>query len=141
MPFDPFQTQGQKPQEGKEIIDEIIKRLNQSSHRIQMLEQKLDRIENGMRGLDETVLVQLNELKIDLDRIAVKITDVSDRIMGLETEVARINTRLDKTATKSEVKQLETFIDLINPVTSQFVTKDELGRAMDDSEAKMKKTA
>jgi chromosome segregation ATPase len=141
MPFDPFQTQGQKPQEGKDTIDEIIKRLNQSSHRIQMLEQKLDRVENGMRGLDETVLVQLNELKIDLDRIAVKITDVSDRIMGLENEVARINTRLDKTATKSEVKQLETFIDLINPVTSQFVTKDELGRAVDDSEAKMKKTA
>ena len=131
----------QQPQDEKAIINELIKRINQDSRRIHFIEQKIERIESGMRSLDETVLMQLNDLKLALEKISNKIADVADRLVSMENETARINSRLGKTATKSEVKQLETFIDLINPITSKFITKDELERALDDRLAKMKKRA
>jgi len=133
----PFQTK--QPVQDKALMPELVKRMNENARRLHLLEQKIERVESGMRGLDETVLTQLADLKLGLEKISNKLADISDRLATTENETARLNMRLDKAATKSEVKQLETFIDLINPITSKFVTKDELERALEDEAAKMKK--
>jgi septal ring factor EnvC (AmiA/AmiB activator) len=134
----PFQAQPRKG-EGDAIMSELVKRINQNARRIHFVEQKIERVESGMRSLDETVLTQLNELKLELDKIGNKIADVADRLNAVENEVLRINSRLDKAATKTEVKQLESFIDLINPITSEFITKDELERALEERILKTRK--
>lgn len=137
MAFEGFQPQ--KQQDEKTIIAELVKRLNQNASRLHMAEQKIDRVETTIRTLDETALTQMNNLKLDLDRISSKIADVADRLVFIESEVARMNARMEKTATRMEVKQLESFIDIINPITSKFVTKDELERAVEDRLATVKK--
>jgi septal ring factor EnvC (AmiA/AmiB activator) len=134
----PFQSQPRKG-DGSAVMSELVKRINQNARRIHFVEQKMERMESGMRSLDETVLMQLNELKLELDKIGNKIADVADRLTAVENEVLRINSRLDKTATKTEVKQLETFIDLINPITSEFITKDQLERALEERVIKARK--
>jgi len=142
MPSDEIQKSFQsQPRKGdsNSVMSELIQRINQNARRIHFMEQKIERMENGMRSLDETVLMQLNELKLELEKISNKIVDVSDRIITMENEVARINNRLDKTATKNEVNQLETFIDIINPITSEFITKGELERALEDRMTKTRK--
>jgi hypothetical protein len=62
----------------------------------------------------------------------MKISTIADRLTGMENELLRINKELSKTASKSEVKQLEMYIDVMNPIKSKFVTKDELERTLDD---------
>jgi hypothetical protein len=51
---------------------------------------------------------------------------LAEKLNALENEIQRIDKELMKTAKKSDIKQIEGFIDLINPITSSFVTKQEL---------------
>jgi len=127
----------EKPVENtSEVTSELVKRINEDTRRIRTLEQRMDRIENSMSTLEETLLAQMGELTISLERISKRIADVAEKITTMENEILRINKELGKTATKTEVKQLETFIDLVNPITAKFVTKDELDRRLEGLTAK-----
>ncbi|MBS3054884.1 MAG: hypothetical protein J4452_00120 [Candidatus Aenigmarchaeota archaeon] len=114
------------------ISSELVRRLNENSRRLRIMEQKIDKLESSMDLLEDNTLNQMNDMKIGLERIATKITALGDKLTSIETDMARINKELGRTATKAEVKQLETFIDLVNPITAKFVTKGELERAFED---------
>ena len=114
------------------MTNEMVRRMNEYSRRIKNLEQRLDRVESRVENMEQTVLTQMNDLKISLERIGQKISGVSDRLNTIETEILRINKELGKTALKSDVKKLEMFIDLVNPITAKFVTKNELERALEE---------
>lgn len=100
------------------------------------MEQRLDKIESSLSMLEQSAINQMNDMKINLDKISMKITTVTEKFKKIEEDIISINKELGKTATKAEVKQLETFIDLVNPITSKFITKDQLERALEDRMAR-----
>ncbi len=114
------------------IVNEIVKRINEDRRRIKLLEQKLERMESSISALEEVSMSQMSDIKITLERINNKIEDVSLRFNKIEGDINNVKRVLAKGATKLELKQLESFIDLVNPITSRFITKDELDRALDD---------
>jgi len=111
---------------------EMIRRMNEYSKRIKNIEQRIDRLENRIGSIEETALSQMGDLKVGMERISQKISSLSDRLTAIENEILRINKELGKTALKSDVKKIETFIDIVNPITSKFVTRDELDRLMEE---------
>jgi chromosome segregation ATPase len=111
---------------------EMVRRLNEYSTRIKNVELRLERLEDRMTSIEETVLGQLNNLKIGLEKFGQKISSVSDRLANIENEILRINKELGKAALKSDIKKIETFIDVVNPVTSKFITRDELERILEE---------
>lgn len=122
----------EKPEDAKKSIREIINRINEDRRRIRLAEQNVDRVESSMSSLEHAALTQTGDLRVALERINNKLTDMTNRLNLLESEISRFNKLIGKSATKIELKQLESFIDLVNPVTSKFVTKDQLERAFDD---------
>ena len=122
--------------EVKSVIAELVRRINESTRRIRALEQKTDKIEASFSDLEGKALVQLGDLKIGLERLGVKISSVSGKIIELETGISRINKELGKTASKSEMKQIETYLEIINPLTSKFVTQEELEKTLEERSAK-----
>ncbi len=120
------------PTDIKSLATELVKRINEDTRRIRSLEQRMEKNENTMRGLEDSNLAQLNELKLGLEKIGDRILKTSDRLESIENEILRLNKELGKTASKMDVKQMESFIDLVNPITSRFVTKDEMDRAMEE---------
>jgi len=126
----PFEKQQQE--DIKTFANEIVRRINEYSRRIKNLEQRVERIDSTVETLQQTALNQMNDLKINLERIGQKIASISDRLTGIENEILKVNRDLGKTALKSDVKKLEMFIDLVNPITAKFVTKDELERAFEE---------
>lgn len=123
----------------KEVTNEMVRRINENSRRIRQIEMSIERVRRSMHSLDENAITQMSDLKLSLEQIAAKISEISDRIGAMETEVARLQLRANKAASKSELKQMENFIDLINPVTSKFVTREEMERALDERVFKIKK--
>lgn len=128
----------EKPTETKAIITELVRRMNEDTRRIRALEQRLTRIDNSIDSLEYNTLTQLNDLKIKFEKIGNNLLEVSEKLTSIENEILRINKELEKTATKAEVKQLETFIELFNPVKSRFVTKDEMERMLEEKLVKCK---
>ena len=126
----------EKPSDANAAIGELIKRINEDRRRMRMLEQSVERSENSLSALEESALSQFGEFKLSLERVAVKLDETSAKLGSIETNMTKLGRVLEKTATKLELKQLESFVDLVNPVTSKFVTKDELDRALDERLAK-----
>jgi archaellum component FlaC len=122
----------ERPTDIRVLAGELVKRMNEDSRRIRLLEQRNEKIESGFNSLQETILIQMDGLKVKLERIAENINSVSNRLTAIENEIQRLNKELGKTASKAELKQLEAFIELINPITSKFITRDEMERILDE---------
>lgn len=122
----------EKSEEANAVLSELIKRINEDRRRMRLLEQSIERLENSLSALEGSALSQLSDFKLSLDRIGSKIEATAARLNAIEANIAKLGRGADKTATKLELKQLESFIDLVNPITSKFVTKDELDRALEE---------
>lgn len=114
----------------EEITSEIVKRLNENSRRVKKLEQKIGMMEDQMEAIQDAALNQMDDLRLSLERIVQNISSLAEKLRGIDDEILRINKKLNKAATKDEIKEVKTFIDIINPLTSTFVTKDELKRRL-----------
>jgi predicted nucleic acid-binding Zn-ribbon protein len=136
LPTLPFERHDE---EDKKLTTELVKRLNEDTRRIRIIEQRVDRLENSLDTMQENTLTQLNDLKLDLEKINNKIVSVSEKLLSIEGEILRLSKELTRTATKRELKQMETFIDLINPITAKFATKDEVEKMIDNRVPKPKK--
>jgi len=122
----------EKKKDQKSVFNEIIRRMNEDRRRIKLAEQKMDRLENSISALETAAITQMGDLKLTLDQINTKMDAAASRLNKMETDITRLKRVLSKGATKLELKQLESFIDLVNPITSRFVTKDELDRTLDE---------
>jgi len=123
----------------KIVASEIIRRINEDGRRIRLLEQRMDRIDDSVSSLESSVITELDDIKIGIERLSDKILKITERLDGIENEIAKVNKGLSKAATKTEVKELETFINVVNPITSRFITKDELERILEEKTEKMKR--
>ncbi len=121
------------------LTSELVRRMNEDGRRIRLLEQRMDRIDNTVSGLEDNVLAQLDNLKFSIEKLNSEILRIGERMTGMENETNKLKKDLDKTATKTEIKQIETFIDVVNPITSKFVTKDEMERMLEEMATKPKK--
>jgi chromosome segregation ATPase len=122
----------QKPKELKDMLSELVRRINEDRRRIRLMEQNIGRLENSLSSIESSVLSQMGDLKISLDRINNKLSLSTERLNLIESDITKLKKQVSVGATKIELKQVESFIDLVNPVTSKFVTKDELDRAFDE---------
>ncbi|MBI2547552.1 MAG: hypothetical protein HYW23_03850 [Candidatus Aenigmarchaeota archaeon] len=136
LPTLPFERHGGNVEE---LITELVKRLNENTRRIRIIEQRVDRVENSVDALEDNTLTQLNDLKLSLEKISDRIVSLSEKLVSIEGEILRLGKELSKTATKREFKEMETFIDLINPITAKFATKDEVEKMIEDKTAKIKR--
>jgi len=114
------------------MTNEMVRRLNENSRRMKTVEQRLDRLEQQIETLEQSALNQMEDIKIGLEKMAAKLTVIADKMNGIESDIARMNKEMSKTASKAELKEIETFIDLVNPITAKFVTKDEMQRELDE---------
>ncbi|MEM2146529.1 MAG: hypothetical protein QW279_14300 [Candidatus Jordarchaeaceae archaeon] len=116
----------------KIVTTEILRRVNEESRRVRILEQRMDRIYDSVNTLEENIISQLDDLKIGIERLSDKILKISERLNIIENEIDKVNKGLGKAATKSELKQLEAFINVVNPITSKFLTKEQLERILEE---------
>lgn len=128
----------EKAEDVKKVLNEVVNRMNEDRRRIRLIEQNIDRIESSVSSLESNVLTQMGDIKLTLDKINNRLSEVSTKMDAVETEILKFRKLIGKAATKVELKQLESFIDLVSPITSKFVTKDELERAF---ERRLKKKA
>lgn len=124
------------PSDIRVLATELVKRVNDETRRTRLLEQKVDRFEADIANLEGTIAAQNQEFKAKLNSIEKGIKSISDKITTIETAISRIEKELGKRATKGELKQIESYMDLMSPITTKFVTKEEMRRAIDEKTSK-----
>ena len=120
----------------KAFSNEVVKIINTNTRRIRALEQRLDAIEMRIGGIEEKIINDIEYIKKDFDEIRVDIKNIAKNVGELRNEILRINKTIEKTARKSEVKELESLLDLYSPIKSKFTTRDEVERLVDEKLSK-----
>jgi len=121
-----------RPSDIRILTSELVKRVNDETRRVRLAEQRLDRFEVAMDNLENTMSAHAAEMKNLLDGINKNLKALSDRMSLVESAIGRIEKELAKRATKAELKQIESYMSLMSPITSKFVTKEEMERAIED---------
>lgn len=121
-----------KQENTKKVFSELVNRINEDRRRIRLMEQNIDRLEESINSTESDLLARISEFRILIERMERKLSETTTRMVSLEAEISRLDNSVKKAASKIDLKQLENFIDLVNPITSKFVTKEELERAIEE---------
>ncbi len=122
--------------DAKEVESSLIRRINDNTRRIRMIEQRLDVVDSRIKGIEEKVIEEFNSLRKNFDQLSLNLEEFSKNLNEMRGEILRINKILEKTAGKVELKELKNLLDLYNPLGTQFVTKEQLERILEEKTSK-----
>jgi len=122
---------------GTKVMTNIINRVNENIRRLRIMEQKMEAIDARIDSAEQNIMGQTKNFQKSLEERDMKMTEVDERLMGLETTTKEILKQLRMVATKSKVEELKELIEIYNPLKSSFVTKEELENAMKGRESRV----
>lgn len=121
-----------KPANVQAVVAELIRRLNDNSKRLRLVEQKITSLESTLSNIDQTAVEQFKQAKLSSDKLNAKIDEISNRIAKVEDDTRKLAKQMERAATRTELREIQGFIDLINPMKSQFVTISEVRKMIED---------
>jgi len=116
--------------------NEVVKIISTNTRRIRALEQRLNGLEMRIGAIEEKIINEIEGIRKDFEEIHMDIKSIVKNLSELRGEILSINKTIDKTARKSEVKELESLLDLYSPIKSKFTTRDEVERLIDQKLSK-----
>lgn len=114
------------------VINELVQRANADTRRLRNLEGAADNLVSRMNTLEETFLKDKKKLESDLAAISKLIRQQTEKTAAIEKTMNEVAKKLKSFATTSRMKELEELIDIYNPMKSNFVTKEEVERLLED---------
>ncbi len=118
------------PQKPEFEID-VMERLNSASRRIRQLEENIRSIRDHLTGLENEFVKQKEDRNSFNTNFNKKEEQIKIAITNLGVEVKNINRRLRKVATNRELQEIESYIQIFNPLKSSFVTKKEVQKMIE----------
>ena len=116
--------------------NEVVKIISTNTRRIRALEQRLNGLEMRLGAIEEKIINEIEGVRKDFEEINMDIKSIAKNLSELRSEILMINKTIEKTARKSEVKELESLLDLYSPIKSKFTTRDEVERLIDEKLSK-----
>ena len=108
------------------ILNEVTKRLNDNTRRIRVLEEKILNIDSRVNTIEQNVINATKQLNTGKQETDNELKELLDRLANFEVDIQTIKKALKKTVSHIELKELNNYLELINPITTKFVTKKEL---------------
>lgn len=109
-----------------EVLGEITRRVNDTMGRLRIMEERLRNLDTRVNTIDQNFLNEIKRINKSLADATDSIKMIQDRIVNMEVDVSSIKRDLKGRVTRGEVKEIESYIELIKPVTTKFVTRKEV---------------
>ncbi len=109
-----------------ELLGELSKRLNDNMRRIRVIEETLRSINMRTNEIEERLINEIkkiNELSGNFDS---NIKELNTKTSNIIIEIEEIKKDMTKLVKRSELKEIETYLELIRPMTSKYITKKEV---------------
>ena len=119
-----------------QAFGEIIKVINTNTRRIRSVEQRVDGLEMRLGAIEEKIINDIEGVRKDFEEIHMDIQQISKNLSELRGEILRMDKVINKTAKRTEVKELESLLDLYSPIKSKFTTRDEVERLIEEKLSK-----
>lgn len=108
------------------VINKIVERVNTDTQRLRLLEQSLDSLNTQINTLEQNYFQSKKTIQKQLSDIKKSLSMLEDRMTKSERTLKEVIGYIKKLPTQTKVKELEELIELYNPLTSNFVTREEV---------------
>jgi hypothetical protein len=114
------------------ILTELVRRENESSRRLRALEERSSLNEMRASTLQDSFLKLNEERKSFNEKLSERLINIENSILRIDNELVKINKNIEKMAKKTDLKELENMMSFFNPMKTNFITKEEVIRIIED---------
>jgi len=107
------------------IVQELVKRANEDSRRLRVLEQRMDMNESKLSTLEDTSNKKNSYMKKKIEEIQKNIILMKIHLERIDSIMKKFEDKLSKTARKTDIKEFEKMIEIFNPINKEYVSKKE----------------
>jgi predicted nucleotide-binding protein (sugar kinase/HSP70/actin superfamily) len=97
-----------------------------------MVEIKTNMLEERISSIEKLIQQLRDDIKIIKDVEEKKISDIKNEISSIIESIKAIDKKTDQFATKVELQKIKILLDVFNPLTSNFVLKEELESKLEE---------
>ena len=107
---------------------ELVKRLSGLEERTRILEARIEELSTRFEGFRMNAIKNQKEHDEKIKTLIKAVSAIKRREDEIREGMRRIESKLIKTASQSEIKEIEAYLQLLSPL--KFVTKNELKRML-----------
>lgn len=108
------------------LVNELARRLNDNTRRIRTLEEKLISIDSRVNGHDQRIMDTTKQINSGELEMSNELVEIKDKLTNITLDIQNLKSELHKAATLNDMREIQDYIDLINPITTKFATKGEV---------------
>ncbi|MBN2042603.1 MAG: hypothetical protein JW754_02250 [Candidatus Aenigmarchaeota archaeon] len=113
-------------QGSQRIVSEMINKINDNIRRLRVVEQRISSLDIRTNSMEQSILSQNKNMQKMFKERDVKITAMEDRLFKMETMMKEMVKQMKMMATKSNIDELKTMVEIFNPIRSSFTTKQDV---------------
>lgn len=118
------------------IIRELVDRTNTDTSRIRILEQNSNTIQSRMDMVERNVVASRKLIDGELLRFSKHLDKTEFRLNIIESTIKEIIKEMKKLASTANIKELESLIEIYNPLKSNFATIEEVEALIEKKQKK-----
>lgn len=115
----------------QDALNEVVRRVKDFNRRIRDLEEKVRNINARLNTIEDTILEKTKKLNKEIGDVNNRTEELEDRVRNAEAEIKNLQRRSRKLVTRREFKEIEDYMDLMAPVESAFMTRNEVEDLID----------
>ena len=119
----------EQPQQDPTQVEDVSLLVKDLMRRVRVLEERYSSIRKNIQVNEQNVLATNKKMKTEVETVNLDLSDLKQSIREMNENIVLIVKELRETVKKEEVKVLEKYIELWEPLN--FVSHDEMERYVD----------
>ncbi len=118
------------------VINDLIGRVNADTRRLRVIEQELNILKSRTAAIEQNAMEQRKAVNALVTELGAKVARAEDKVSRMESLLGEIVKGMKRFAPASEIKKLEQLIEIYSPLKSDFVTREEAERMIEEATEK-----
>jgi len=115
----------------KTVLRELVERSNTDNARIRVMEQENDILKSRSKSFEQDLFSQKKYFEASITSVKKETEKTNDKTANIESTLRELIKEIKKLATTAKIKELETLVDIYNPLKSHFITREEAERMIE----------
>jgi septal ring factor EnvC (AmiA/AmiB activator) len=112
-------------------VYDLINRTNDNIRRLRVIEEEIKAINTRVNSIEQSAMNLSRTFQKSLADRDRNISSLEDRVIKIETVSKEIVKQMKMMATKSNVEEVRTLLNIYSPLESKFTTKEEVERMIE----------
>ncbi|MBU0530627.1 MAG: hypothetical protein ABIH52_01525 [Candidatus Aenigmatarchaeota archaeon] len=108
------------------VLNELIENTNSDTRRLRLLEQNSSIDKERLNRIEKDLAEQKRTHMKDMETLQIKLEQQGVQMVKMENYIKEMIKQIKRSATKADIGGLEELVGIFNPLTSKFVTKQEV---------------